>query len=227
MRFGHWKKFEDRKDESDVVARVINKISFLPSSSGEFRLCRSESRSVVRNVVTTSHLSPSRRSHNIHVRYVGTCERRRVGAEAGAGKRGREFVIVIARRGRAAIVITARHRSYRRVGLLRPVRIFRRIHSSSLHFAWPTRIFAPLHGLAKHFPRFRIFQQYGSISIDLDGFLPVSGQSFSGNFGSREGGEKGSSTRNRRDRSFWIRSRDREIGEFMAPFQRGIREYSD
>lgn len=40
-------------------------------------------------------------------------------------------------------------------------------------------------------------------------------------------GEKGSSTRNRRDRSFWIRSRDREIGEFMAPFQRGIREYSD
>lgn len=160
-----------------IVARVINKISFLPSSSGEFRLCRSESRGVVRNVVTTSHLSPSRRSHNIHVRYVGTCERRRVGAEAGAGKRGREFVIVIARRGRAAIVITARHRSYRRVGLLRPVRIFRRIHSSSLHFAWPTRIFAPLHGLAKHFPRFRIFQQYGSISIHLDGFLPVSGQS--------------------------------------------------
>lgn len=146
-------------------------------------------RGVVRNVVTTSHLSPSRRSHNIHVRYVGTCERRRVGAEAGAGKRGREFVIVIARRGRAAIVITARHHSYRRVGLLRPVRIFRRIHSSSLHFAWPTRIFAPLHGLAKHFPRFRIFQQYGSISIHLDGFLPVSGQS-SGTSDQGKGGKR-------------------------------------
>ena len=79
--------------------------------------------------VTTSHLSPSRRSHNIHVRYVHgcTCERasrERGSAGIGEGKRRREFVIVIARRGRAAIVITARHRSYRRVGLLRPVRIY-------------------------------------------------------------------------------------------------------
>ena len=76
---------------------------------------------------TTSHLSPSRRSHNIHVRYVHgcTCERASRGSTGiGEGKRRREFVIVIARRGRAAIVITARHRSYRRVGLLRPVRIY-------------------------------------------------------------------------------------------------------
>lgn len=102
------------------------------------------------HAVTTSHLSPSRRSHNIHVRYVHaySCERASRGStRIGEGKRRREFVIVIARRGRAAIVITARHRSYRRVGLLRPVRIFRRIHSRSLHFARPTRIFAPLHEL--------------------------------------------------------------------------------
>lgn len=93
------------------------------------------------------------------------------GAEAGAGKRRREFVIVIARRGRAAIAITARHRSYRRVGLLRPVRIFRRIHSSSLHFAWPTRIFALLHGHApaKH-PVFSKNMGSISISIPMDRF---------------------------------------------------------
>lgn len=34
---------KNRKDESNVIARVINKISFRPLSSGEFRLCRSGS----------------------------------------------------------------------------------------------------------------------------------------------------------------------------------------
>lgn len=43
-------------------------------------------RGVARNVVTTSHLSPSRRSHNIHVRYVGTCERATGGGGSGSGK---------------------------------------------------------------------------------------------------------------------------------------------
>lgn len=42
---------------------------------------------------------------------------------------GGEFVIVIARRGRAAIAITPRRRSYRRAGLLRPVPTYLRSYS--------------------------------------------------------------------------------------------------
>lgn len=141
------------------------RISFRFVRLREFRLVGGQAA----NAVTTSHLSPST-SHIIYTHTIArTCERRqREGTLTGA--RGVEFVIVIARRGRAAIAITARHRSYRRAaprraGLLRPVRIFRAASIPARSTSpWTTRIFAPLHGqpprrtelftLLKFFPPF-------------------------------------------------------------------------
>lgn len=74
------------------------------------------------------------------------------------GKGAGEFVIVIARRGRAAIAITPRRRSYRHAGLLasatrtyvRTVPTYVRIRRHRRrHFAQPTHIFAPLGDLRK------------------------------------------------------------------------------
>lgn len=89
---------------------------------------------------------PHKHIHTEHasgVRWGGTGEPRR-------GKGAGEFVIVIARRGRAAIAITPRRRSYRRVGLLAsatrtylPTYVRIRRHRRR-HFARPTHIFAPL-----------------------------------------------------------------------------------
>lgn len=57
-------------------------------------------------------------THRTRFGRVGWGERGEVGWVSHGGKGAGEFVIVIARRGRAAIAITPRRRSYQRAGLL-------------------------------------------------------------------------------------------------------------